>query len=763
MITDYVKNWQENPREDIPGQDERVTAAEVASAVASLPSWKAGDHEDIKAELIKFGGEHAIAALTEFLNFVWQCEYVPESWKVGTIISLHKKGDKGDPNNYRGITLISIFQKVYSNVLRVRLTNAVDLHEAQAAFRSDRSCEDHIYVLTRLVQAALKAGRPLYCFFLDVRKAYDRVWRDGLVYKLIQKGVSGKLGRVIAQLLCGTKARVRIGDTLSEVFDVTLGVGQGNPLSTILFNIFIDDLLDLLHARPAATMLPLSDGEVDKTAGLAYADDVAALSLHLEGLQGHVDGISDWFVKWRGDPSPSKCAFMVVNDTDGQEELTMRGVPVQRVEVYKYLGVLMTSQGNWDEHAAYVLNKMKRAYGYWRPLLACPALPVRVRLMFVRTFVYSAALYGSSVWEPTQAMADKMDGVARKAIRTVLHLHPRDVANETLFADTGLMAPSMLMHVAKLQWKSRITKVDADRWISANKTYRLEGRRGPGRPHAGTCWQQSVQKIIEDVQHTLNLTSPFESADGQRPRARRSRRGRVVPARGGEEEVHLDASRRNIANNVWAADMTHTNAELYVGQEDTRAPWYMDCVERLGNSRAQYLDVLPCRDARIVMAARSGRLCALEEPWENKKRGDMRVWTQCPRCNAALGGSVDACLHRVLFCPASSGPEGWAELKQAALEADVSITNLDCAGEMSRGDCCTLLTEMLQPRRLPHKKAVTYWKAVVQVLKSEFTDVQVEEVEGDQGQDEDAHLILHAQFASQASGVVNVHDVDAAM
>ena len=365
-------------------------------------------------------------------------------------------------------------------------------------------------------------------------------------------------------------------------------------------------------------------------------------------------------------------------------------------------------------------------------------------------------------------MANKIDGVARKAIRTVLHLHPRDAANEALFADTGLLAPSLLMSVSKLQWSRRVAKADVTRYISGSKTFCIPGRRRPGRPHAGTDWCKVVHTIEDNIKHALNVTSAFEAVVGQQPRARRSRRARVIRTpvnESSEANSRVDTSRLNISNNVWAAHMTDISARLYMGQPEARPSWYMDCVERLGNSRAQYLDVLPCRDARIVLAARCGRLCALEETWPNKSRGDLHVWTDCPRCQCALGGSVDACLHRIMFCPASTHATRWPEFLQVAKEVNVVLSHAEkCTqGDASREECCVFLADMLQPRKLSRDDAIVYWNAVVNVLKSQFTHVQVEEIEGDQGQGEDNLMHLHADFASQTPGVVNVHDVDAAM
>ena len=173
-----------------------------------MHNWKAADHDDIICELLKAGGPQLQTVVLQLLNFCWTHETIPNAWSLGTIVSLHKAGDATDPSNYRGITLLSIFRKLFSTLLRSRLQNNITLHESQAAFREDRGCVDHVHTFARIVRAAAAADTPLYAFFLDIRKAYDTVWRDGLLYKLLQKGVTGRLGRVIAHMLSNTKSRM---------------------------------------------------------------------------------------------------------------------------------------------------------------------------------------------------------------------------------------------------------------------------------------------------------------------------------------------------------------------------------------------------------------------------------------------------------------------------------------------------------------------------------------------------------------------------
>ena len=112
------------------------------------------------------------------------------------LIYLRKGTDREDPANYRGITLLRVVGKVFCKILNNRLVQCLDregaLHEGQAYFRINRSCRDNVYTLNEIVQGRLREDKKSYAFFLDIQKAYDSVWHDGLWYKLWDMGVKGR-------------------------------------------------------------------------------------------------------------------------------------------------------------------------------------------------------------------------------------------------------------------------------------------------------------------------------------------------------------------------------------------------------------------------------------------------------------------------------------------------------------------------------------------------------------------------------------------
>ena len=117
-----------------------------------------------------------------------------KEWKEGLIVHSFKKGDKEEPCNYRGVTLLSVVGKVFCKILNNILVECVEreraLHEGQAGFRKSRSCLDNVYTLNEIVQGRLREDKPMYTFFRCIESCV-------LVVKMWDMGVKGKMCRVL--------------------------------------------------------------------------------------------------------------------------------------------------------------------------------------------------------------------------------------------------------------------------------------------------------------------------------------------------------------------------------------------------------------------------------------------------------------------------------------------------------------------------------------------------------------------------------------
>ena len=154
---------------------------------------------------------------------LWDLEEFPSEWSIGLICPIFKGGtneDKLDPMKYRGITLLSVVGKLFTCVLKNRLEKFCEtnnlLAEEQAGFRGTRSTVDHIFTLHELIMS--RRPNRTYCCFIDIQKAYDRIWREGLWSKLYDGGVRGKMLRMIKSMYKNVESCVLVNGVRSKSF-----------------------------------------------------------------------------------------------------------------------------------------------------------------------------------------------------------------------------------------------------------------------------------------------------------------------------------------------------------------------------------------------------------------------------------------------------------------------------------------------------------------------------------------------------------------
>ena len=140
--------------------------------------------------------------------------------------------------------MLSVVGKVFCKILNNRLVQCLDkegaLHEGQVGFRINRSCMDNVYTLNEIVQGRLREEYT-YAFFLDIQKAYDSVWHDGLWYKLWDIGVKGRMWRVIKKMYESSKSAVHLEGEKSNAFTIEQGVPKVVVYPHII-SVFVNDL-----------------------------------------------------------------------------------------------------------------------------------------------------------------------------------------------------------------------------------------------------------------------------------------------------------------------------------------------------------------------------------------------------------------------------------------------------------------------------------------------------------------------------------------
>ena len=157
--------------------------------------------------------------------------YFPKLWKVGYIIPIFKSDDSFDPSNYRGIIISSCLGNLFTLVINERLIEFLDvrniLSHYQTGFRRAYRTADHVFILDTILNSYFSKGKKVYACFVDFSKAYDSVWRNGLLYKLILNGLSLKFILLIKSMYTELQAAVKLPNGVTPYFSSLVGVRQG--------------------------------------------------------------------------------------------------------------------------------------------------------------------------------------------------------------------------------------------------------------------------------------------------------------------------------------------------------------------------------------------------------------------------------------------------------------------------------------------------------------------------------------------------------
>ena len=317
--------------------DQEIRWLEVERAVKQLKSGKAPGEDGVIAELLKGASVECIRALGQVFARCFEQEEIPEEWARGLIVPIPKNAEVRKVENYRGITLLSIVGKVYVAVLNDRLKRWMEsskvVVEEQAGFREGYSPVDQVYVLSEIIQRQKRKKKPWYCAFLDIKRAYDVVWREALWERLWICGVRGKMWRVIRKLYAKTESCVLVEDQRTEWSRCDVGVRQGCVMSPNLFSLFINGMAE--DIKSAAKGIVWADKKVSL---LMFADDVVLLAEEEKDMETMLEVAHRYSRRWRFQFNAAKCKVMA-NRKRSNGVWTIGGEPMAEVESFVYLGV----------------------------------------------------------------------------------------------------------------------------------------------------------------------------------------------------------------------------------------------------------------------------------------------------------------------------------------------------------------------------------------------------------------------------------------
>ena len=237
----------------------------------------------------------------------------------------------------------------------------------------------------------------VYACFVDFRKAFDSVWHDGLMYKLLQINVGGSFYKIIKSLYSNSTCSVRIGNSQTRSFQYSKGVRQGCILSPLLFNLYLNDLaFSFNNILSDPFMLPNGT----KLSSLFYADDLTILSRSKLGLQNCLNSLSSFCKSWMLNINPKKTKIMIFQKNTKKCDYTFHigDELIDTVQDYTYLGTRISSSGNFTLSLEHLRQKALHAFFSLRRHTDFSTLKPSLACKIFDTMIQPILTYNSEVW-----------------------------------------------------------------------------------------------------------------------------------------------------------------------------------------------------------------------------------------------------------------------------------------------------------------------------------------------------------------------------
>ena len=342
--------------------DEIVTSEkEINSILKTLNVNKACGSDLISNVILKNCSEAIAFPLSVLFNSSLHSSIFPDEWKKADVCSIFKKNDPQICSNYRPISLLSstskVLERIVFNQIYEHCKNNKLLTPKNSGFKKLDSTVNQLIHITNQIYKGLDDSKKIAAVFLDVSKAFDRVWHIGLLHKIEKLGIRGKLLRWIESYLSGRYQRVILNGSCSSFLAITSGVPQGSILGPLLFLIFINDLVDNIESDI-----------------FLFADDTSLLSIDESWevcenkLNRDLDRLDNWSKDWLIHFNASKTEYLLISNKPKINQnvhlnLILGSSNINQVSTHKHLGVVLNETLTWTNHVDNVCNRVSKRLG----------------------------------------------------------------------------------------------------------------------------------------------------------------------------------------------------------------------------------------------------------------------------------------------------------------------------------------------------------------------------------------------------------------
>ena len=405
-----------------------LSIPEIIKIGKSLQPKKSAGPDNIPGIIAKICILTIPEVIQNILNSSLKTGRIPDRLKCADIITLHKKGEKADPNNYRPISLLNSFSKILEKTVSSQLIDHLDkydiLNKHQFGFRKGHSTIHALLHFIHKRDELSKEKKKIASIFIDLTKAFDTCNHYIIIKKLEILGVKNQELSWFKNYLNGRKQRVKINDTFSDFKNIDLGVPQGSILGPLLFSIYINDFPEILNLF-----------------AVLFADDTTIVIDHNENNQLQViankklQSALEWFNTNELTLNAAKTRVIHFNNHE-VPNLQINSTQIMNInsknseeKTFKFLGFHINEKTTLDEHILCITKKILSANYALRNLKH--TLEPREKRLVYYSLVQSNLEYGISIYGNNKNAVKKIISLQKRAICYVNGI--KKVHSEPLF------------------------------------------------------------------------------------------------------------------------------------------------------------------------------------------------------------------------------------------------------------------------------------------------------------------------------------------
>ena len=363
---------------------------DVCIAMKGLQIGKSAGEDRISPEHIKFAHDSLAKHLLQLFNMIMCHGYVPKSFGSGIIIPIlkDKHSDTSILENYRGITLSSVISKLFETCLTVKFNTYLVSNDLQFGFKKGYGCHHAVYVMQTVTDYFRNRGSCVYIAALDASKAFDKLNHRCLVRKMLQRGIPQCFICVLTDWYTKLTSVVRWQGMLSTSFSINAGVRQGGVLSPVLFNLYMDDMIEQLKESGYGCYI-----NRHFFGCIMYADDILLLSASVTGLQKLLD-LSYKYSSRVGltfNANKSNCVMVGVRRNTRLPDMFIGDKAVAWSLSLKYLGIVFEAGRSLNVDCSAIRRKFYAACN--SVLHRCKLAPENVKLHLVQSHCLPLLMY----------------------------------------------------------------------------------------------------------------------------------------------------------------------------------------------------------------------------------------------------------------------------------------------------------------------------------------------------------------------------------